>query len=396
MCTSIVARLIVVFAMTGLLLSGSVRGGNAIQAEQAGIEIGSAGLIDTDGTVLYGVILTSGSAAAANVTLTGAVPDGARLVEVVQTPQGTEETGAITIVEEGDDAVVWSVPTFPANTILGPFTYRVAFDEPGAGVPPGAPATVRWDGGESEARQIGGQLRPLADVGALTIDEDGTGGLVPVGETGVLIEVPAGVVNGPVTLTFTRRALEDSAELLPDRDDLWWCSLWEITADVPATYTGPIRLSLPNRRLLTPGLTAHGFVVGLGEAGESTTVGVVSARGTHVETFLVELGEIADTIVIGQGVGVVARAIAVTSAEVSPIDGASENDVAGDPGSMSAASNASSLAQTCRGLLANMKIFNRQYWDAVQRGDAIAAQYNRESYYANRHAWDALGCDRVV
>lgn len=364
------ARLLVTTAVLALVLLVLAAPASARQADTEGPAVTSVGLADADGTVLYGVLLTGGDATLENATVTGTVPDGARLVEVVQTPKGNDATGAIAVSEEGEVAVSWSVAALPADTILGPFTYRVALaDEERAS--PTAPAELRWDGGTVEAAQQGGELRPLADSGAVTVDADGTDGLVAVGETGVLLHVPPDAVEQSTTLTFTRLPIEDSAELLPERDDLWWCSLWEIAAEPAADFAEPVRLALPNRTALTPGLVAEGFILGLSEAGETTTAGIVTFPGTHVQTHMVDLAEVTDPIVIGQGVGALARDIAATSAgTLDPTTGLTQ----------------------CEELTANMSAYSRRYWDSVVASNTVAATYYRELYYASKHAFDSLGC----
>ena len=51
------------------------------------------------------------------------------------------------------------------------------------------------------------------------------------------------------------------------------------------------------------------------------------------------------------------------------------------------------LPESCHLLAQNRKTANQPYWNSVIEGNDVLAQYYRERYYANNHAWDGLACE---
>jgi hypothetical protein len=236
------------------------------QAAAEPLVVRSVGLLDTDGTVLYSVILASGPQALGKLIVTGSVPDGAELVEVLNAPPET-------IAQAQKDGVSWQVKALDADTILGPFTYRVRLKDKTANPPLTAGAMVSWTDpelGTVEAKESKGKLEPLADSGSITIDSRGTlndkgeNDAVPVGKTGIVIFVPAGAVSQPTTLTFNRLVIDekDNKSVPADQPDVWWCALVSISTSPATTLAKPITLALPTRRTVTPGMRAQLFVRG--------------------------------------------------------------------------------------------------------------------------------------
>jgi hypothetical protein len=226
----------------------------------------SVGLLDTDGTVLYSVILASGPKALGKLIVTGGIPEGTELIEILNAPPDTT-------AQSQSDGVAWQVKTLDADTILGPFTYRVRLKDKTATPPLTAGAMVSWTDpelGSIEATQSKGRLEPLADSGSIAIDSRGTlndkgeNDVVPVGKTGIVIYVPVGAVSQPTTLTFNRLVIEekDNKNVPADQPDVWWCALVNITSNPAVTFAKPITLALPTRRTITPGMRARLFVRG--------------------------------------------------------------------------------------------------------------------------------------
>jgi hypothetical protein len=226
----------------------------------------SVGLLDTDGTVLYSVVLASGPQSLGKLIVTGGIPDGAELVEILNAPPDTA-------AQSQPDGVAWQVKALDADTILGPFTYRVRLKDKTATPPLTAGAMVSWTDpelGSIEATQSKGKLEPLADSGSVAIDSRGTlnekgeNDVVPVGKTAIVIFVPVGAVSQPTTLTFNRLVIDekDNKNVPADQPDVWWCALVNITSNPAVTFAKPITLALPTRRTITPGMRARLFVRG--------------------------------------------------------------------------------------------------------------------------------------
>lgn len=224
--------------------------------EPIAAQLYNVGTWQDDGTVLYSLLYYSGPTARSELTISGTIPDSATFVEEVIAPAGATFNAAASSTTEAS----WSISTVEAETVLGPFTYRVQFNE--EDVPFMLPGRITWVGpqiGSLEALVAEGTLQPLAQTGQILLDATGTrnseGELspVPVGETGIWIYAPEDAAASPVTLTFTRLAV--TPETVPqDMSDTWWCAMVMITADVSVTFSQPVLLGLPTRQVLTVGI----------------------------------------------------------------------------------------------------------------------------------------------
>lgn len=221
------------------------------------LRVGSVGLLAADGSVNYSVLLASGTDSdLTNLTITSAMPEGATFVDVFWTPE------AAIFVGETDGIVTWTLPELAADSLIGPFTYQVTFDEADADMPYTIPASVSWDEGEASATLSERELPVYDSSGSITLDETGTDGLVAVGNTGVYIEAPAGAFDQEVTLTFERLPLDAQNSGLPEVDaDIWWCTLFQVTVE-PAGVEArqPVTILYPTVRTLTPGLEVLHFI----------------------------------------------------------------------------------------------------------------------------------------
>lgn len=221
----------------------------------------SQGVLQADGTVLYSVLVASGSQALGNLTITASIPtDAASAVPVVA------PTNAKMITDQrSKDVIEWQIDSLDASTVLGPFTYRVKFVEGSdtAKAPPASTkATVAWQAPSAqsiEAVQRTGTLQPAAQISSFTLDPAGTldanGDEQPllVGDTGIRVSVPKDAVAAPVTLHFTRLTIDD--QNIPQAvKDTWWCALVQIDSDAPVKLLKPILIGLPTRQILTPGM----------------------------------------------------------------------------------------------------------------------------------------------
>lgn len=223
-------------------------------SEPIAAQLYNVGTLQDDGTVLYSLLYYSGPTARTELTISGAIPETSTFVEAVIAPaEATFNAAAATEAS-------WVIPAVAAETVLGPFTYRVQFN--GGEAPFMLPGRISWVGpqtGSLEALVAEGTLQPLAETGQIRLDTTGTrnseGELspVPVGETGIWIYAPEGAAATPVTLTFTRLPVTPET-VPPDMRDTWWCAMVMITADVPVTFNQPILLGLPTRQVLTLGI----------------------------------------------------------------------------------------------------------------------------------------------
>lgn len=222
--------------------------------------VNSIGLYDTDGSILYSVYLASRVEKLTGVALGGHVPAGTRFLEMVDVPKGATFEGV------RDNVAAWTVPDLEADTVIGPFTYRVRPD--GTTPPWAAPAALATHRGpEVGAAEFAGvptPLQKLADGGSITFDRRGTldaegkNAPVKVGATGILVFVPEGAVEQETTLTFERRRVED-AKLPSNAEDTWWCGLYQITVSPQVASQKSISFSLPARRALPIGVPVSAF-----------------------------------------------------------------------------------------------------------------------------------------
>ncbi|MBZ0320695.1 MAG: hypothetical protein K8L91_30055 [Anaerolineae bacterium] len=223
---------------------------------------GSTGLIDEDGTVLYSVILASGDATVESVSIQAQIPTQATFVEALEFPESAALAGQV------GTAVTWEVASLEANSILGPFTFRVSFPEAFTDIPKGVAATITWispTSGIIDATPEEGILKPLADSGQIVVDARGTlneageNVALPVGETGIELLILPDTVAAPTTFTFRRIPITED-NVPSNVDNTWWCVLFEAAIDPAVELLQPIAFSIPTRRVLTPGLETTVFI----------------------------------------------------------------------------------------------------------------------------------------
>jgi len=224
------------------------------EAAPAPLVVASNGLLDTDGTALYSVLVASGQEDLADLTITALMPEGAAFVEAIWTPQSAEFTG------ESEGIVTWTLSELSADTIVGPFTFRAAFLDEDAEMPLNVAVSASTGDLTATAPLVDHlpfpyttELMPFAESGSIMVDAEGTEVPQPVGETNIWIYVPEGAVSQSTTLTFTRLPIEGMN--LP-QDLYWWCTLVRVEIDPAVSFEQPITLALPTRRTLTPGMEA--------------------------------------------------------------------------------------------------------------------------------------------
>ena len=150
--------------------------------EPVAAQLYNMGTLQDDGTVLYSLLYYSGSTARTELTLSGTIPESATFVEAVIAPAGATFNAAATAEPS------WSIPAVAAETVLGPFTYRVQFN--GGDAPFMLPGQISWVGpqnGTLEALVGEGSLQPLAETGQIRLDAEGTRN-----DAGELSPVPVG------------------------------------------------------------------------------------------------------------------------------------------------------------------------------------------------------------
>lgn len=237
------------------LLATTVLSGQSSQ-----VVLRSVGQFDTDGTVFYSVYLATRTQAVEDVTVSSAVPAGARFLESVDVPRGVRYEGV------ADNVVAWRIPAIAPDTLVGPFTFRIRLDGTRSEIPASPAAAVSYQRPAPEFVELPASteaLMPLADFGSVTFDRRGTRNAqgentaVPVGGTGVILFVPADAVNSPMTLTFRRQNVEDG-RVPSSASGTWWCGLFEVSIEPRpssgVTFAKPVTVALPLRRPLTPGL----------------------------------------------------------------------------------------------------------------------------------------------
>lgn len=219
----------------------------------------TTGIIAPDGNPNYSVFIGSGEQALTNVVITMTLPAGSTFQEIFWTP-----SSAVAVGESGG-VVTWTVAEIPAESLLGPFTIAVSFDDPAAEIPATIPATVAHAGGAIEVAALADEptLTPLADEGSITIDPVlGTEGqFVEVGATGILIEVLPNVLKTAVTFHFVRMPIADDTPLPDVAEQTWWCALYYLEVEpADADLTQGIKLVLPTRRTISPALAPQQFI----------------------------------------------------------------------------------------------------------------------------------------
>ncbi len=235
---------------------------SSVVASEVALVAGSTGLIDEDGTVLYSVVLASGDAAVENVSVQAQLPSQATFVEALEFPESA------TLVGHAGTVVSWEVVSLEANSILGPFTFRVSFPDGFTEIPKGAAATITWvspSTGIIDATPEEGILKPLAESGQIVVDARGTVNEagenvpLPVGETSIELLILPDTVAAPTTFTFRRIPITED-NVPSNIDDTWWCVLFEVAIDPAVELLQPIAFSIPTRRVLTPGLETSIFL----------------------------------------------------------------------------------------------------------------------------------------
>ena len=223
----------------------------------------TVGLLDSDGSALYSILFESAGDPLGNLTITSALPADTTFVEAVSAPDG-----ASVLAAPDGKSVSWQFANLDADTILGPFTYRVKAADPSVTFPAGVSAEVRWttpNAGAVNAAPGDGILQPLDTSGQLvvdakgTVDDQGQPLMVPVGHTGFSVYVPPGALPQSVTLTITRAATVDPTGSAALDNQFWWCARFNITSTPPVTLAQPIQLSVPIRQALTPYLSSQAF-----------------------------------------------------------------------------------------------------------------------------------------
>lgn len=273
--------------------------------EPIAAQLYNVGTRQDDGTVLYSLLYYSGPTARTELTISGDIPEAATFVEAVIAPAGATFNAAAATEAS------WLIPSVAAETVLGPFTYRVQFSE---GDPPFMlSGRISWVGpqtGSLKAQVAEGTLQPLAETGQIRLDTAGTrnreGDLspVPVGETGIWIYAPEDAAATPVTLTFTRLPVTPET-VPPDMSDTWWCAMVMITADTPVTFNQPVLLGLPTRQVLTLGIPVQ--VVGRADANAAWQP-LAAAEGMRIAGG----GNLAPLMLTGSTPGIIAVGVSST------------------------------------------------------------------------------------
>ncbi|MBL8222685.1 MAG: hypothetical protein JNL62_25830, partial [Bryobacterales bacterium] len=239
--------------VSGVIFAAALFGQSAV--------IRSVGQYEPSGTVLYSVYVASKTEALAEVTISSAIPAGTRFLENVDLPRGARYDGV------ADNVVFWTIPAVAADTLVGPFTYRLKLDGSVSDVPATAASAVSVQRPRPELIEVaasGDKMPVLADEGSVTFDQRGTltasgeNGPVAVGNTGVLFFVPDGAVTGRTTVTFRRLSVENNT-LPASAADTWWCGLYQTTVEPAGTaFTKAVSFVLSTRRPITPGLKVTG------------------------------------------------------------------------------------------------------------------------------------------
>ena len=224
----------------------------------------TSGMIDADGTILYSIFLATGPAALEKLAVSFTVPGTPASVDSVLAPTDAK----FAYVTDPTRAAVWRLDKVEANTIIGPFTYRVKATDLKTPLAYAPDATVTWGGPEAGSLTVPADtsvLQALAEVGTITVDSRGTlnskgeNDAIPVGATGILAFVPAGAVSQSVQMTFTQVQVTDN-NVPADTPDYWWCAHLDISTEPKVAFAKPISFGIPTRSPLTPGLPVQGFV----------------------------------------------------------------------------------------------------------------------------------------
>ncbi|MEZ5402759.1 MAG: hypothetical protein R2729_23995 [Bryobacteraceae bacterium] len=242
------------------------------------------GQMESNGTALYSVFAATRHEELKELLVAVALPPGARFLEQVHKPAGAVFDGV------QKDVAYWSVPALEADTVLGPFVFRVKPDGSGEPLPSALRSSLAYQQPASELVEglmTDGILAPLAAKGSITVDPrgtlDATGANAPVsiGETGATLFVPAGALDRATTITANRLNVDEHT--LPETDPAtWWCSLFQFEAEPRVTFSKPIHLALPSRRPIPPGVEILSAVTAdLGDWGQKPEGGAARAAAPN-------------------------------------------------------------------------------------------------------------------
>lgn len=163
-------RQVAVFAMALWAVS-------TLHAQSAVIR--SVGQYEPSGTVLYSVYAASRTQPLGDVAISSLLPPGTRFLESVDLPRAARYEGV------ADNTIVWTIPEIAADTVAGPFTFRLKVDGARTTVPTALASTLIYQRPTPEVVQAPAStevLAPLADSGSITFDQRGT--LTSSGENG--------------------------------------------------------------------------------------------------------------------------------------------------------------------------------------------------------------------
>lgn len=287
-----IRRLIILLLLFASLILPTILYAQDTNTTSEELMVGSVGLLAEDGSVFYSVLLGNGSAnALSELTITSVLPEGAAFVEAFWTPEDAVFMG------EENGIITWTLPEMPADSIVGPFTYRVTFDETDAAIPTNVAATAAWNSGEVVAQLSEDELLPYDDSGSITVDAAGADGLIPVGNTGVYLLIPPGAVDQPVTFTFDRQAISEDSDLppVPEGESIWWCTLFQLSVEpTEIEISQPIYVLFPIQRTLTPGMEVINFIRPTDGSWTTGETAQVSPNGSHIIVPLTDLASISN------------------------------------------------------------------------------------------------------
>ncbi|HYO88028.1 MAG TPA: hypothetical protein VER79_05235, partial [Candidatus Limnocylindrales bacterium] len=230
-----------------LILLGAA--GVLSQAEaQASIElaatVSATGLRFVDGVRYTVTALPPPGATIQGLVAEITLPAGAELVEAFDSDQlmfRGARAGA------SGESLIWTIETLEPNQPLGPFAFTLR--EPVTG-----PLSVFMQWATTDPNLIGvistfavPELREAAnDIDSLMVSTAGTGDLTPVGATGVLLHVAAGVVSEDTPVLVGEMPTDLNPP--PEYGAIWWCSglaMAGLPEGAQADVLVPLRRPLP-------------------------------------------------------------------------------------------------------------------------------------------------------
>lgn len=249
------------FLMLALILTSLATQPRAQADDALAPVIFSSGLLETDGTVIYSVIMASSTEDLGNLRIVAQLPADTSFIANLDIPAAATYLGA----QNGE--VTWRVDSLPANSILGPFTFQAQPSAENAAPPVTIPARMTWQtprSGSAEAPLSDAPIVAFEDSGELLIDPAGTLNeageniYVPVGNSGVWLMILPETVSEPTTLTVTRFPVTDD-NVPANIANTWWCAMFAFETTPAVAFNRPIGAIIPTRRMLTPGLPVHLF-----------------------------------------------------------------------------------------------------------------------------------------